>query len=104
MQENSLNMISIKLIRQGNNVLVAACDEDLLGKTLKYGKVNFEIRREFYGGKLVQVEDAIDLIKTATTVNLIGSVIVTRAIRENLVHPQAILDISGVPHAQIIKV
>jgi hypothetical protein len=47
------------------NILVAACDADLLGKTLKYGKVNFEIRRDFYGGELVQVEDAVDLIKTA---------------------------------------
>ena len=95
--------ISINVIKQGRNVLVAACDADLLGKTLKYGKINFEIRRDFYSGILVQVEEAVDLIKTGTIVNLVGHVIVERAVKEKLIHPQAILDISGVPHAQIVK-
>jgi len=95
--------ISVNVIKQGETVLVAACDADLLGKTLKYGQVNFEIRKDFYGGKLVQVEDAVELIKTATIVNLVGPVIVGMAVKEKLIHPQAILDISGVPHAQIIK-
>lgn len=95
--------ISINMIRQGRTVLVAACDADLLGKTLKYGKVNFEVRRDFYGGRLVQVEDAVDLIKTANIVNLVGPVIVEMAVKEKLIHPQAILDISGIPHAQMVK-
>ena len=95
--------VSINIIKQGKNVLVAACDLNLLGKTLKFGKIDFEVRRNFYGGSVVNVEDAVNLIKQGTSVNLIGSVIVKRVIEEGLIHPRAVLDISGIPHAQIIK-
>ncbi|MFB0567142.1 MAG: DUF424 family protein [Candidatus Bathyarchaeia archaeon] len=36
-------------------------------------------------------------------VNMVGKHIVDRAVQEGLVHPEAILEISGVPHAQIVK-
>lgn len=95
--------ISVNVIKQGTHVLVAACDADLLDKTLKFGTIDFKVRKDFYGGSLVHVEEAVSLIKNATDANLVGSIIINRAIKEKLLHPQAVLDISGVPHAQIIK-
>jgi len=95
--------VSINIIKQGRHVLVAACDLNLLGKTLKFGKINFEVRRNFYGGSIVNVEEAVNLIKQGTSVNLVGPMIVKRVIEAGLIHPQAVLDISGIPHAQIMK-
>ena len=95
--------ISINVIRQGRHTLVAACDANLLGKTLKYGKINFEIRNDFYGGSLVNIEEAMNLIKSATITNLVGHNLIDTAIKEKLIHPQAILYVSGIPHAQSIK-
>jgi hypothetical protein len=95
--------ISLKVIKQGNGSLVAACDAELLGKTLKFGKITFHVRREFYGGSLVNVEEAIELIKRASNSNLIGSKIVEEALRQGLVHPHAILNIAGIPHTQIVR-
>jgi hypothetical protein len=95
--------VYVKVTRMGGHLLAAACDADLLGKTLKFGKIAFEVRRDFYGGSLVNVSEAIEIIRDAPNINLIGSLIVDEAIKEGLVHPQAILDISGVPHTQIIR-
>ena len=95
--------VYVKVTNTGRQRLVAACDADLLGKTLKFGKINFQVRREFYKGSLVNVSEAIAIIKSAPNINLIGNIIVDKALKEGLVHPQAILDISGVPHTQIIK-
>lgn len=95
--------VYVKVINTGRQRLVAACDADLLGKTLKFGKITFEVRRDFYEGSLVNVSEAIAIIKSAPNINLIGSIIVDQARKAGLVHPQAILDISGVPHTQIIK-
>lgn len=95
--------VSIKVTRMGGHLLVAACDADLLGKTLKFGKIVFEVRRDFYEGSLVNVSEAIEIIRDAPNINLVGSLIVDEALKEGLVHPQAILDISGVPHTQIIR-
>ena len=95
--------ISINVITQGKHVLVAACDLDLLGKTLKFGKINFEIRQDFYGGSVVNLEEAVNLIRRGTVVNMVGNVIVNKAIEEGLLHPKAVLNISGISHAQIVQ-
>ncbi|MDH5664435.1 MAG: DUF424 family protein, partial [Candidatus Bathyarchaeota archaeon] len=81
----------------------ATCDAELLGKVLRDGKIVFEVREEFYKGSKVSVEEAVDLMKQCTVVNMVGKCIVDKALEKGLIHPEAILKISGVPHAQIVK-
>jgi hypothetical protein len=49
------------------------------------------------------VEEVIELMKESTIVNMVGHKVVKKAIEKGLVHPEAVLKISGVPHAQIVK-
>jgi len=93
----------VNVRKWGRYVLLATCDAELLGKILREGKIVFEVREKFYKGPKVSVEEAIDLMKQSTIVNMIGQNIVGKAIETGLVHPEAVLKISGVPHAQIIK-
>jgi len=95
--------VYVKVTKQGRQVLVAACDVEILGRTLRRGKLLFEVRESFYKGSKMKVGEAINLIRSATIVNLVGSKIVKHAVEEGLVHPEAILVISGIPHAQIVK-
>lgn len=96
--------VYVNMIKQGKHVLVACCDSELLGKTLKHGKIVFEVKSSFYGGNLVYVEEAVEALRDATTANLVGDTIVKAAIKEGIVHPKAVTLISGVPHAQIVRV
>jgi hypothetical protein len=84
-------------------VLLATCDAELLGKILRDGKIVFEVREEFYKGLKMTVEEVIDLMKQSTIVNMVGHHVVAEAIEKGLIHPDAVLKISGVPHAQIVK-
>jgi hypothetical protein len=93
-----------KLSKCGEHVLLAACDEDLLGKVLRDGKIVFKIAEEFYKGPKITAEEAVTLMQESSIVNLIGQNIVNVAIKKRLVHPEAVLEICGVPHAQIVKV
>ena len=95
--------ISVNIIKQGKHVLVAACDLNLLGVTLKLKEISFVVQKGFYGGSVVGIEEAVSLMRQGTSVNIIGHEIVGAAVEEGLVHPEAVLDISGVPHAQIIR-
>lgn len=95
--------VYINLRRCGKRVLLAMCDTDMLGKTLKEGKIVFRIQEKFYKGSLVSLEEAVDLIQQSTIVNMVGRKIVKRAIKKGLVHPDAVIEIEGVPHAQIVK-
>jgi len=93
----------VNMRKWGHHVLLAACDADLLGRVLREGKIVFEVREEFYKGPKMSVEEAIDLVEKSTVVNMIGNCIVQKAIEKGLIHPEAVLNISGIPHAQIVK-
>ena len=84
-------------------MLLAICDAELLGKILREGKIVFKVREEFYEGPKMTVEEAVELMEESTIVNMVGHNVVKKAIEKGLVHPDAVLKISGVPHAQIVK-
>ena len=96
--------VYLNLRKIGNNVLLAICDAEILGKTLCEGKIIFNVKEEFYKGARVSIEEAVEMIKNSTIVNMVGKNIVKRAIEKGYVHPEAILNIEGVPHAQIVKI
>lgn len=80
------------------------CDAEILGKAFHEGKITFRVKEDFYRGRRVALEEAIDLIEASTIVNMVGKNVVKKAIERGFVHPEAILNIEGVPHAQIVKI
>ena len=93
----------VNLKKIGRNVLLAICDCEVLGRTLREGKIVFQVKDEFYNGGKVSVEEAVGMIKNSTIVNIVGRNCVEKAIAKGYVHPEAVLHIEGVPHAQIMK-
>ena len=93
----------VNVRRMGRRVLLAVCDVELLGKVLRDRKIVFEVRKDFYDGLKMSVEEAVDLMDRCTIVNMVGRNIVEKAVERGLIHPDAVLDISGVPHAQILR-
>lgn len=93
----------VNLKKVGNNVILAICDCEILGKTLREGKIVFHVKEEFYKGGKVSVDDAMGMIKNSNIVNMVGKNCVEKAIKKGFVHPEAVLNIEGIPHAQIVK-
>jgi hypothetical protein len=93
-----------KLSKCGDQVLLAACDKELLGKVLRAEKLVFNIKEEFYKGPKIPLDDVVELIEDSTIVNIVGPNIVKLAIEKGMVHPDAVLEICGIPHAQIVKI
>ncbi|MCK4435105.1 DUF424 family protein, partial [Candidatus Bathyarchaeota archaeon] len=80
----------MNLKKIGNNVLLAMCDAEIIGKTLRKGKMVFHVKEEFYKGTKVSIEEAVDLIANSTIVNMIGNNVVQKAIEKGHVHPEAV--------------
>jgi uncharacterized protein len=95
--------VYVKLQKNGKNVVLAICDVELLGKTLREGKIVFKIKDEFYNGGKASADEAVGMIANSTIVNLVGKCCVEKAIQKGYVHPDAVLHIEGIPHAQIMK-
>jgi len=95
--------VYVNLKKIGRNVLLAICDCEMLGRTLKEGKITFHVKEEFYKGGKVGVDEAVGMIENSTIVNMVGKHCVEKAIAKGYVHPEAVLNIEGIPHAQIVK-
>jgi hypothetical protein len=95
--------VYMNLKKAGQNVLLSMCDADILGKTLCEGKIVFHVKEDFYKGRKVHVDEAILMIENSTIVNMVGKNVVGKAIEKGYVHPEAVLHIEGIPHAQIVK-
>lgn len=94
--------VYVNTIHHGKEIIVAICDADILGKTLKGGENPFIVNEQFYGGSLSTINEALEAISKATIVNIVGKKIVAAAIEDRCIHPDAVIYLGEVPHAQII--
>lgn len=95
-------MISVKVYHQGDDVVISACDEHLLGKKFRKGKLQIDVAKHFYDGERIDKKTFERFLLDATIANLVGKETVTCAINLGLVDPRCILKIKGIPHAQIV--
>ena len=96
-------MISIKIYRRGNDLLIGACDENLLGKRFEEGKFQLEITKEFYGGERIDIKTFKKYLLEATIANLVGNLTIKCAIESGIINPDCVIKIGGIPHAQMVK-
>ncbi|MBS7615223.1 DUF424 family protein [Candidatus Bathyarchaeota archaeon] len=89
--------------RWGKQVLLAICDAEIIGKTFSESDMVLEVKEEFYKGVKTSIDEAISLIDQSTIVNIIGCKTVKKAIEKGYVHPEAVIKVCGVLHAQIVK-
>jgi hypothetical protein len=95
-------MISVRVYQQGDDMVIGACDEHLLGKKFRKGKLQIDVAKRFYEGERIDKKTLESFLRDATIANLVGNETVTCAVNLGLVDPECILKIKGIPHAQIV--
>jgi hypothetical protein len=97
-------LIFCKVHGQGKEQVLAACDSELLGKTLEQGKIFFEVKESFYKGREVEEAELRKKLREFENINLVGNKAVGIALEEKLVLEENVLGIAGVKHVQIFKI
>ncbi|KXA92119.1 hypothetical protein AKJ64_03975 [candidate division MSBL1 archaeon SCGC-AAA259E17] len=87
---------------KGSEIVITICDLELFGENFQEGDVKLEIDESFYGGEEATVDECLDALKEATIANMVGS-IVEHAIEIGYVDPENVLEVEGVPHAQMAR-
>ena len=91
--------VYIKIHSRNEIEIVACCDEDLLNQCFKEGEVKIEISERFYGGALMGLDEAIEILKNAQSFNIVGKNIINEAVLNKLLPKDGALTIAGVPMA-----
>ena len=82
---------------------LAVCDEDLLGKVFEEGDAILDLKtyRSFYDGESVTEAEAIELIKAAKSMNIVGKKSIAAARKAIGVSEKSVKKIGEVPHLQV---
>ena len=78
---------------------IACCDRKLLNQVFKEGNLRIEISNQFFGGKLIDLEEAIAILREAPFFNIVGEKIIKKAINCKLLPKEGVRFINGVPMA-----
>ncbi|MDR0767967.1 MAG: DUF424 family protein [Methanosarcinales archaeon] len=89
----------IKTYKTQKHFMVAACDKELIGQTLKNEKCEMKVNASFYQGEEATEEILEELLMKATTANLIGQKAVACAVKCEIVDPKSVIYFGEIPHA-----
>ena len=90
----------VKLHPAGRDIILAACDSELIERTFTEGDISITVHREFYGGVLVDEAGLITHMRSATILNLVGERCITVAEGMGWVERSNSITIEGIEHAQ----
>lgn len=104
MSADAVPGIVMRVHRVRADVVVAACDEELVGRDLPVGLVGRTVRvsAHFYGDRRVAREELLLALRRATIANLLGPRVCDFACAEGLLQAEATGTLGGVPHAEIV--
>ena len=101
-------MIYLKRHSSPNGIVLAMCDEELIGKILKEDKIELDLDTYsgFYKGELMAEEDANELItdEDLYSANIVGERSLLIVMEKGLVKKEEVRRVSGVPFVQIFKI
>ena len=100
-------LIYLKLHEAEEKLMVAMCDEDLIGKILEEGDLVIDLKAysDFYKGELLSPAEArfrVDSSKVYSS-NVVGEESVKAAIDLELIEKENVMIVKGVPFAQSFK-
>jgi len=87
----------------GEGTIVAACDAELIGKTLEGEYCDIDIDESFYGDTPVSEQEVLEALQSATNANIIGEKVCRLAIEAGIIDKEICMEVNGIPHAQIYR-
>ncbi len=91
--------VYLKIHRRNDIETVACCDETLLNHIFTEGNLRIEINSNFFGGDLLSIDQALEILKEASYFNIVGENIIKKAIDLQLFPKDGVKKINNIPMA-----
>ena len=95
---------SVRVTNHQNKSMLNICDAPLLVKKLVKDSLTMNISKSYYGERLVEKDEAEDLLKKCSTINMVGKETVSLSVRLGIGSHQGIKEIDGVPFLIVFKI
>jgi len=95
-------MIIKKHMAEGRRLILAACDDELLGKRFEENGKQLDVSPEFYNGEKIAEAELVRLIGKAYIINAVGKKSVACCAKADICSKEDILKIEGIPYLQAV--
>ena len=92
-----------RIIEKDGKVLINICDEEIVGKIVKGEEIEVNISSDYFGGDLLDNDDAVEALHSSSILNLAGKRIIALALKEGVGTKMAVKEIDGTPFLMIYK-
>ena len=88
---------SVRISDYQKNTMVNMCDAELIGKDIIDSEIKIHISESYYGKQLVDKDQAISFLKSASILNLVGKDTISLAIDLGIGSESGVKIISNTP-------
>ena len=88
---------SVRVSDYQKNTMVNMSDIELIGKDVIDGELKINISENYYGKQIVEKDEAISLLKSASIMNLVGKETISLAIEVGIGSKDGVKIISDIP-------
>ncbi len=97
-------LFSVRVTNHQNNVMLNICDASLLGKNVVKDNLSLNISKSCYGERMVQKEEAEELLKKSSTINMAGKETILLSTSLGIGSHHGVKEIDGVPFLIVFKI
>ena len=96
-------LFSAKVTDYQKNLMLNICDAELIGKNIVQDELNMNISKSYYGEKIIEKDEAENLLKNSSIINMVGKDTVDLSLELGIGSKNGIRIISGVPFLIVYK-
>ena len=94
---------SVKLTDYQKSPMLNICDANLLGKNIQKNDLVIKINKSYYGEKLVDKEEAKNLLQNSSIINMVGNETISLSVSLGIGSENGIKKIDGIPFLIVFK-
>ena len=88
---------SVRVSDYQKNIMVNMSDAELIGRNIIDGELKINISENYYGKQIVEKDEAISLLQSASIMNLVGKETISLAIELGIGSKDGVKIISDIP-------
>lgn len=94
---------SVKITEYQKNSMLNICDADLIGKNISQNELTITISKNYYGGQIIQKDEAKKLLENSSIINMVGKNTISLSLELGIGSEHGVKRISGVPFLIVFK-
>ena|SRR5579872_2192852 len=94
---------AIRTIIYQQKKMLNICDANLVGRTIKKSDLTLNISRSYFAERVVEKEEAEELLKTCSIINMVGKETISLSVKIGIGSSKGIKEIEGIPFLLVFK-